>query len=213
MDLGIQNQINDIEKNIMKLSSHLARRVAENAEEDLTKARSQIINDFYSYQIKTPSKNKRTNLLGRVVKIDKMKGSGNGTFSKYTTSLSVDGGRVQELYGHGSVENRVSAEYVTDLIWFEGIRGLPQSGSSGVSNSFSWYTPDGRQSYTQGEHWHNPFWDESVYENTFRTSVKLYNLKTITDTPDKVMEDFVDKWGRQRLQDILNKVNKELKKF
>lgn len=116
------------------------------------------------YDAYNPNKYNRSYNLYNSGIVQKPIKKGNGV---YTSGIIVGSFDMMDIYN-------ISPDNVFDLTWNQGIRGLPKESENGD--------------------WTNPHWDQSKYQNEFRTSIKIGNYSTFEGTPDEIFDDFVNHW-------------------
>ena len=158
------SNIKDIKKNIEKA---LVKKVAE----DFYDASKYIMDDFYT---KEPDWYVRTNNLR------------DGTTMRKVIRNRIGGVEVDSS-GVGQ-HKEASGELVFDLMWNQGIRGLPATGT-----------------YKDGSPWVNPHFQ------TFTAIIPEFGISA--SSPDAAMNLLIPKWGEVRQSYIDSVVNAELDKF
>lgn len=181
---GISQKIGFIEKDVKDIANSFAEDVSSQAADDLKEAHQKIIDKFYDAY--DPNRYNRSYNLYNSGIVQNAKKIGEG---KYSSGIIVGSFYMMDIYN-------ISPDNVFDLMWNQGIRGLPKESSDGS--------------------WVNPYWNPEIYQNIFLTSIKVGNNTTITGTPNEVMDDFVNKWGikngvsacEKAEKRIVNKYNK-----
>ena len=181
------NEIWKIKQDVEDLGKKLSSQLTTKAEENMVSAFKSIIKDFYRYN---PKKYKRKNggeLDDALVNHHTYGYSDN----KYKATIKIGSNNMSNSY-------RISPDNILDLMWTQGIRGLPRQGSSALGKKFTWYTPIGTKTWYPGEVWVNPFWsgEAEPYNNIFKTTVDIDGYETPAKmAPHFVMIDFIHKWG------------------
>lgn len=212
MTPSFYKQFRWIEKEIKKTSDELVNNIAEKAKMDLIEAHEQIIGNYYKAYPKPhyyhrQGKNGLGGLYSSLVKYN-VKGGSAKIF------VGSDG-----MSPHNDYKGEDKRDLVFDLMWDEGIRGLPKQGSMDLTKSFEWHGFSKTRSNTpvnwgtEGHVWENPYWNQAKYKNEFSTKIKIGAFtSTIDGTPENVMLDFVKHWGDDRGVEICKEVEKEIGK-
>lgn len=191
-----------IEDDIKTIAKTFSKNLAEQAEKDLLLAHKMIVDNFYSKNMNFASRRKR-DLYDTVAKHSTRK---YGNSFVYIAQLTLDSSAMYD--NRGGARKKVSGDSVFDLIWNQGVRGLPERGSSPLDKDFTWLG----HSFHKGENWVNPYWsgEAGPYYNIFNTSVKLGGYSTLTGTPDQVFTDFTNHWDKASGETACEKIEKLL---
>lgn len=189
-----------IKDDVNKLASNLSRELARKANETMVQVYNSIIDDFYNSY--TPTAYHRSKNLYKAL------------INHRTYSISENESRAIIKIGAANMGDykKTTAGNVFDLMWVHGVRGLPKTGSSPLSKTFTWYTPHGRKTWHAGDVWENPFWSDrnDPYHNIFETAVNVEDYSTTSKMiPQRVMIDFVNNWGiigRNECKRIVNRI-------
>lgn len=160
------------------LKTNVERRLARKVSEDFKKVCEQLIKDFYSSY--TPSSYNRIENYKNNVNFSPIKGNRIGGV-RVTNNMS----NYHKYNNKETGESKdVNGDFVFDLIWNQGIRGLPAAGPSG---------------------WVNPYFMTTYYYNSeFGIEGK---------SPDNVMNQLLDKWVEKREVFIDMTMKDEIEKF
>lgn len=204
MDNSYWKQLDDVKQDLKKMSKTFTSELAKKAETDMIQAHDQIITQYYKYQPNSYHRKSSGNLFYSIISHD----------SKHSNTANSHYAKVR--IGSSSMEDHTRSGYkgvnqgnVFDLVWNEGIRGLPSEGVAPLSqesvdkmNAIPWLAG---KPYRAGEVWRNPYWG-SQYNNEFRASISINDYTTSNGKPDDVMNEFVENWniasGEQYCDDI-----------
>ncbi len=172
-------QFDSIKKDLKHIQKTLNQQLSEKAEKDLIKAHDMIIYQFYAGH--KPTSYHRHGIGGLYNSIVEHKNLGTKAY------ILVGAQDMEEHY-------RTSASNVFNLMWNEGVRGLPLKGSKPLDHSYQWLG----KTYDKGEVWENPYWsgELSPYHNIFAPSLVFGNYKTQHRFPTDIMEEFVNNWDK-----------------
>ena len=174
-------QLEEIVKDLDKIKASFENGLAAAAEKDMIKAHDTIVSNFYAGH--DPSSYRRL---------------GDASQDLYSTIADHNHGRNQyggyamarisseDMGPHGRARKSrpdITKDNVFDLVWNEGIRGLPREGVTPLADT--------------DDVWHNPYWSGRGpdWHNVFRTQVRGLRGSTRMGTPRAVMDDFVNRWG------------------
>ena len=160
------NEIWKIKQDIDDFSKKLSNQLAMKAEENMVSAFKSIIKDFYRYNPKRYKRKNGGELYDALVNHHTYGYSDN----RHRATIKIDSSNMSNTY-------RTSPRNILDLMWVQGVRGLPERGESG---------------------WINPYWsgESKPYENIFKTTINIDGYETPAKMfPHTIMIDFVNKWG------------------
>ena len=201
----IWDQIDKIVKDLHTIKDTFETELPKKAEEDLLAAHKSIITEYYSQY--SPSTYRRKpngqNLMATLIKKKTKVGS-----SKIVVGSDGMGSHGRKGYKNGAI----TEDNVFDLMWNQGIRGLPRVGSENIVHGPTW---DGwwmGHYHPEGQPWVNPFW--SGEGDPWRNIYKARLLGVPAGTPDDVMYNYVDKWaeieGEAHADKIADKIRSKL---
>lgn len=166
---SISDQFADIKRESNQMAAALAKQVAETARKDLAKAQEKIINNYYE-DYSPSSYNRKGGLYKTLLERDKKV---HGSDKSYTASIEVGTEDMGNHYGSHSRPD-IGAENIFDLVWIDGIRGLPDHGdATGWVNQY------------YGAQWHSDCKLPLEYEGA----------SIGAGTPNDVLEEFKNTWG------------------
>ena len=151
MAKSIKQQINDIKMDVGNICHRIGYEFAKNVTEDLSNVHRQIIENYYSsYSPRQYSRNGSANLYETIHKIKPGKTSGHQAGKQYLGGIEVGGFGFTGY--HNIINSRLGGlnnENILDLMWNQGIRGLPAFGATpatvtlddGSSYSYYWTNP------------------------------------------------------------------------
>lgn len=197
-------QIDDIKKDVKKMGKLFTSELAKKAEKDMIQAHNQIITQYYKYSPSSYHRKSSGNLFYSIISHDfRHSNTANSHYATVKIGSSDMGDHTRRGY------DGVNQGNVFDLVWNEGIRGLPLEGEAPLSqesvdkmNAIPWLA--GRP-YHAGERWRNPYWG-AQYSNEFRPSISMNGYTTSNGKPNDVMYEFVENWniasGEKYCEDI-----------
>ena len=181
------NEIWKIKQDIQHLEKELTNQLINKAEDNMVSAFKSIINDFYNNYSPSSYRRKRE-LTDALINHHVYKYSNN----KARAVIKIGSNNMSNNY-------RISPDNILDLMWIQGIRGLPRQGDNSINRKFSWpISRTERKTWYPGEVWVNPFWSGEVdpYRNIFNTTIDIDGYSTPAKMkPHNIMIDFVNKWG------------------
>lgn len=197
---SFNEQLRKIKKEVERMAEDFAYDLAHQAEQEMRLAHKQIIDNFYKGH-STTSYHRRGGLYNSLIpqEVYSIKSK------SYNASIVVGSFNMKDHYRKGATPDNVF-----DLMWNQGIRGLPKQGTEPLSKSFTFYG----NHFEQGEIWVNPYWSGSdgPYHNLFTTTISIGKYKTKTPgTPADVMADFVEHWGMTNGIDACKRISNEIK--
>lgn len=165
----ISDQFADIKRESNQMAAALAKQVAETARKDLAKAQEKIIDNYYE-DYSPSSYNRKGGLYKTLLERDKKV---HGSDKSYTASIEVGTEDMGNHYGSHSRPD-IGAENIFDLVWIDGIRGLPDHGdATGWVNQY------------YGAQWHSDC----------KLPLEYGGASIGAGTPNDVLEEFKNTWG------------------
>lgn len=168
-----------IRQDVRKILQNTVNDLSNEAQDDLLQAHSSIISDFYyTYDPLThePHIYDRTGNLDNSLTMlySAPQKSSRGQYSSRAVAITSYNS-MDEVY-------KISASSVFDLMWNQGVRGLPEKGSSG--------------------------WINDYYMTYSPKNIKYYNTTISGATPHDAMVNAIEKWGKaigkERCEKIIN---------
>lgn len=165
----LESQIADIKRESNQMAAALAKEVAEVARRDLARAQEKIIDTYYeAYSPRRYSR--KGGLYKTLLERDKTVHGGNKT---YVASIEVGSEDMDDHYGSKSRPD-IGPDNIFDLVWNDGIRGLPDHG-----DATGWINP-----------YFGPEWGSEC-----RLPLEYEGASIGASTPDNVLTEFKNTWG------------------
>ena len=165
----VNGQFANIKRESNQMAAALAKEVAEVARRDLARAQEKIIDNYYNAY--SPHKYRRkTGLYRTLLERDKQVHGGN---KSYTASIEVGSEDLEDHYGSKSRPD-IGPDNIFDLVWNDGIRGLPDHGDESG--------------------WINPYYGDE-WGSDCRLPLEYEGSNIGADTPDNVLTEFKNTWG------------------
>lgn len=189
--------LDDILNDVKLIKRDIPFEVGKVAKNDFELAHRIIVKEFYSSY--SPNTYKRKNEL------EKVKSNVVSSGGKCVVNVSFGSFLMSGNY-------RRSPDDIFDLIWNRGIRGLPPQGDNPLNKSFEYVVNGNLINWgTEGEIWINPYWSGAgdPYHNKIKVKVVIDGISTSVGIPNKVMDEFADKWqkkGEKLIDEIVNKI-------
>lgn len=166
-----------------------SKELSDKAERDMTDAHQSIIAEFYRKHDPNSYDRRSAGLDQTILSHTSRHGNKAGN---YTAKVRVGS---QDMGPHGRKSRPdITKNNVFDLMWNRGIRGLPYMGSNPLSHEVHWLG----HYFADDEKWVNPFWsgEGAPYHNIYRAKYRADSGVTREGTPNQVMEDLVNRWGK-----------------
>lgn len=181
----LSGQFTEIKRESKQMAAALAKEVAEVARRDLAKAQEKIIDNYY--QAYSPHKyGRKGGLYQTLLEGDKQVHGGG---MSYTASIEVGAQDMDDHYGSKSRPD-IGPDNIFDLVWIDGIRGLPDHGDA--------------------TGWINPYFGDE-YGSNCQLPLEYEGASIGANTPDNVMTEFKNTWGETCGQAACDKAFKKVK--
>lgn len=177
MGNAYSKEFDNIRKDLKRIKNITEKELCLKAEFDMVKMQKNIVTLFYkSY---TPNSYKRKNDLYDSLLSHNIRNN--------TARITIGG---KNMYSHGR-HGEYSGDYIFNLIWNEGIRGLPYMGTNELTKSYCFYD----HHFEAGEIWRNPYWsgEQEPWKNIFMPRISYGNV-ILQGTPNDVYEYFIENW-------------------
>lgn len=181
----LASQIADIKRESNQMAAALAKDVAETARRDLARAQEKIIDNYYE-KYEPTSYRRKYGLYRTLLERDKKVHGGNKT---YVASIEVGSEDLDDHYGSKSRPD-IGPDNIFDLVWNDGIRGLPDHGD--VTG------------------WINPYYGDA-YGSNCKLPLEYEGVSVGADTPDAVLTEFKNIWGETRGKEACDKAFNKVK--
>lgn len=166
---SISDQFADIKRESNQMAAALAKQVAEAARKDLARAQEKIIDNYYK-DYPPNSYSRKGGLYKTLLERDKKV---HGSNKVYTASIEVGTEDMDDHYGSHSRPD-IGPENIFDLVWIDGIRGLPDHGDKSG--------------------WINPYFG-AKWKSDCKLPLEYKGASIGANTPDQVLEEFKNTWG------------------
>lgn len=197
----IIKELDDIKQDVKNIAGEISQKLAKQAENDMIAAHEQIVGQYYGgHNPSTYHRHKKSPAIKKTL-ISHLTRKSRGENSYYAR-VKIGSTDMPDHTRKGY--SGVNQDNVFDLVWNQGVRGLPEEGSAPLTKSYTWLN----HSFNVGDIWINPYWGEK-YHNVFSPIIEMDGYSTRNPgTPDKVFQEFVDSWwddiGSNRCDDIMS---------